>query len=462
LEGKIVYVEHEDLYTRAPLINIEIEVIKNENGDIVLRKINEQQESNGILELSLDEQLEKRTLIGESINKEIFNANEYFQYFTTLLPNLNIDAEYSEINKVNLEQFRKEATLKIKKSFFASLINPGGAKMLRDYDEILSRNYKFPVYDTIFHKDLNHLIYEQDQIYEINNPLNLTQKLAVINSQNKNTLIYGPPGTGKSEVVANLIANLLLANKNIIVISEKKAALDVLDNRLMSLSGLAMSAFDEHNSNSFYEKILNLNHLIVSSNKVDLKLGNKHYHDLLDYQKLSSSLMTYLDVNRKTIYDILSSYDQLDLTFYQRNIEIIKFIFNKLSTDKTVLDEFIKSIKLLYDIHRYYVSVFGINEIHNNAYDYKYVQQLLDQFSSVSESDQGFVIMKFVLEGEILQKKSIFQIRNKLAQSINVHAFIETFHKIVDNKLQYAVNFKKVFAFINDNKTIAEYISLYD
>ncbi|MDR0739928.1 MAG: ATP-binding protein [Mycoplasmataceae bacterium] len=462
LEGVVTNANHEGLFIRAPLINIEIEVIRDGNGDIILHKLNDQQFANGILEFSLDEQLEKTTLINESINQDIFNANQYFNYFTNILPNVLIDNNYSQITKVNVDSFRKNTGIKISKTFFASLINPSGAKMLRDYDEILSRGYKFPIYDTIFHKDLNHLVFEQDQIYEINNPLNLTQKLAIVNSQNKNTLIYGPPGTGKSEVVANLIANLLLNNKNIVVISEKKAALDVLDNRLLSISDLSMSAFDEHNSDIFYKKILRLNHLILASNKIDFDLQNQDYINLLDYQKLMGSLVIYIDINKKTIYDILSAYDRLDLIFYQRNIDVIKFIFNKLALDKININDFIESTKLIYEINKFYVTIFGTKQIHNNAYNYERVKAFLDVFVNVSDDDQTFVISKFVLEDEILEKKSMFKLRNKSIQNINVHAFLETFHKIIDNKLTYLVNFKKIFAFFNENKMISEYISLYD
>jgi hypothetical protein len=298
--------------------------MKGANSEIIIKKINGDQIANSTLAISLDNLLEKQTGIIQNITKNVFNANEYFQYFSTIIPTLTIDNKYSQIQKISVESFKQTETLKISKSFFVSLINPIGGKMLRDYDEILSRDYQFPTYDTIFHKDLNHLIYENDQIYEINNPLNLTQKLAVINSQNKNTLIYGPPGTGKSEVVANLIANLLLNHKSIIVISEKKAALDVLDNRLLSLSSLAMSAFDEQNNNTFYKKIIELHHLIVSTNKINLQLQNQDYLNLLNYQKLFTSLLQYKDICQHDIYYVLQIFDQLDFTLYQRHLELIK------------------------------------------------------------------------------------------------------------------------------------------
>jgi hypothetical protein len=47
-----------------------------------------------------------------------------------------------------------------------------------------------------------------------------------------NLVIQGPPGTGKSQVLTNLLAKLLFAGKMNLVVSEKKAALEVLVKKL--------------------------------------------------------------------------------------------------------------------------------------------------------------------------------------------------------------------------------------
>ena len=47
-----------------------------------------------------------------------------------------------------------------------------------------------------------------------------------------NLVIHGPPGTGKSQTIANIIANGLAANKTILFVAEKQAALDVVKRRL--------------------------------------------------------------------------------------------------------------------------------------------------------------------------------------------------------------------------------------
>ena len=48
----------------------------------------------------------------------------------------------------------------------------------------------------------------------------------------RNLAVEGPPGTGKSQTIANIIAELLAANKKVLFVSEKMAALEVVKARL--------------------------------------------------------------------------------------------------------------------------------------------------------------------------------------------------------------------------------------
>ena len=45
-------------------------------------------------------------------------------------------------------------------------------------------------------------------------------------------LLYGPPGTGKSQTITNMIANALYHGKRVLFVAQKKAALEVVYNRL--------------------------------------------------------------------------------------------------------------------------------------------------------------------------------------------------------------------------------------
>ncbi|WP_258102569.1 AAA domain-containing protein [Marinoscillum sp. MHG1-6] len=62
-----------------------------------------------------------------------------------------------------------------------------------------------------------------------------SQERALRLVKNGNSMvIQGPPGTGKSQLICNLISDYIARGKNVLLISQKKAALDVVFNRLKS------------------------------------------------------------------------------------------------------------------------------------------------------------------------------------------------------------------------------------
>lgn len=63
----------------------------------------------------------------------------------------------------------------------------------------------------------------------------------------KSLVVHGPPGTGKSQVIVNMITDALMENKKVLVVSQKRAALDVVFKRLSSF-GLGRFAALVHDS----------------------------------------------------------------------------------------------------------------------------------------------------------------------------------------------------------------------
>lgn len=70
-------------------------------------------------------------------------------------------------------------------------------------------------------------------------------------------VVQGPPGTGKSQVLANVLGKLVAQNKTTIVVSEKKAALDVLKKKLsdFNLDQLCFIATSDHLSHTFFTEL---------------------------------------------------------------------------------------------------------------------------------------------------------------------------------------------------------------
>lgn len=74
----------------------------------------------------------------------------------------------------------------------------------------------------------------------------------------KSLVIEGPPGTGKSQTITNLIAAALAKGKKVLFVAEKKAALEVVYNRLAD-AGLENYCLEAHSTatsrQSFYEQL---------------------------------------------------------------------------------------------------------------------------------------------------------------------------------------------------------------
>ena len=124
-----------------------------------------------------------------------------------------------------------------------------------------------------------------------------------------NMVIYGPPGTGKSQTIVNVITDALSKNKRVLVVSQKKAALDVVYSRLGNLNDRAMYITDEaKEKRAFYEKCyeahkrcesersVSIDKLIEDYNELEAKIDeeekslNKIYHTLSDKLPFGLSL----------------------------------------------------------------------------------------------------------------------------------------------------------------------------
>jgi len=97
-------------------------------------------------------------------------------------------------------------------------------------------------------------IKEKDLTYI--NPLNYAQEKVINLIKNHNQIvIWGPPGTGKSQTITSLIANQVNKKENVLIVSEKKVALDVIHSRLKSAAKYVLFIDDAQDKQAFYEQI---------------------------------------------------------------------------------------------------------------------------------------------------------------------------------------------------------------
>lgn len=93
-----------------------------------------------------------------------------------------------------------------------------------------------------------------------------------------NMVIYGPPGTGKSQTIVNIITDAICKNKRVLVVSQKKAALDVVHSRLGTLNEKAIYISDEgKEKRDFYERCLAAHNREYHGEEIDVEILRQEF-----------------------------------------------------------------------------------------------------------------------------------------------------------------------------------------
>ena len=113
-------------------------------------------------------------------------------------------------------------------------------------------------------------------------------------------VIYGPPGTGKSQTIVNIITDAICKKKRILVVSQKKAALDVVYNRLASLNDHAMYITDEvKEKRAFYSKC-------YAQHNAKLEAKPERLEALLSKYREVNNKLRQEEATLESIYQLLS------------------------------------------------------------------------------------------------------------------------------------------------------------
>ena len=470
--GESTYSNKEPITLRAPLLNIEIIAYASDDGCIIISKNNEGiVEQNQILLQTLEDQYAIKLNVDINNDSEANDTtipltsipDNYFTSLAKAIPNCEVENEFSVFLPINKDEITEnyKDRLVIQKNFVISLINPIGGKLLRDYDELLEENYQFPTVDTIFTNNLNELIYEKDQIFELNHPLNLVQKMAVVNSLNKNLLIYGPPGTGKSEVVTNIIANALIQNKRILVCSEKKAALNVLDERLMAVNQLVMSAFDNNSKDVFYNRLLELNNLILSATNVSINQNDSGYLNIKNYLSELGKLTDFKDLYGKNLQHILEVTKTINLETYKTNKNVLSSFTYYFKDCGKQLSDVVNNIKNLSSIYQEFKKLIPNTKINQNIFDLKLTDEFLNTIATANEKDVLNFLLHFIATGEVLKKRHIFGKKYKDEKTANKDNLLNAINKIKQLNIFYIPDYESYQTLFNSVVDYENYLS-YD
>ncbi|MBN4089260.1 DEAD/DEAH box helicase [Mycoplasma enhydrae] len=146
-----------------------------------------------------------------------------------------------------------------------------------EFDKILQPN----VNKNVYRQKVQKVIFDDNfKLFKIQET-NYSQDVATVSSLYQDTIIWGPPGTGKSQTISNLITNIIARGYTALVVSQKKAALDVLKNRMKKLSIFCLFALnDKHlRLETFYEPLKEFIYLIENYQKTEREEGFSVFSD---------------------------------------------------------------------------------------------------------------------------------------------------------------------------------------
>ncbi|MHB8127661.1 MAG: AAA domain-containing protein [Mobilitalea sp.] len=311
----------------------------------------------------------------------------------------------------------------------------------KDFDDILDRgtingilsellqnveniDYFSDKFSGLDEKDKNLDIHISERQLTYIGELNSSQENVITAIKKREALVVqGPPGTGKSQTITSLITDFVNNGKNVLMVSEKKAALDVVYSRLGNLNQYAILIDDASNKSEFYgqmEHILNISNVPqVDITKID-ELSDQIDADIARLNKIGRVLYETNEFGIEA-YKLYLMNDRLDIAspegskeyllyqkyvrplIYQMNYEQLDKICNKLKqVDFVAMSS--RYAKILADLPWF-------SSLKENLSEYEVAAFMQDSAITQNETDawrnNNFIIRLFT-KGKVIKKVKEF------------------------------------------------------
>ncbi|MGK7377390.1 AAA domain-containing protein [Planococcus sp. 1R117A] len=202
------------------------------------------------------------------------NEEDIISYLSEVNINVNFpDSGYTPLKEYKKDDIPPKSSFTLLKNAIIGHFPQGSSSLVRDYDQLikLSENSNLSLIGELLNPEDQAVgesdwgveeqaqkeLREFDRLYLLDTDGSQEEILNQARYK-KGLAVHGPPGTGKSQVIVNLITDALHHKKKILVVCQKRAALDVVYQRLQ---GLGLSDFtalihdENHDRKSLYAKI---------------------------------------------------------------------------------------------------------------------------------------------------------------------------------------------------------------
>lgn len=188
---------------------------------------------------------------------------------------IEYDLGYNELLKGIRQAVAEYPGWKVENTAYISLFQRTKAAMIQDIErleqneEIVANHpillglagnstaYESTIPQTINARELDERV-DPESVFQILEADSSQQVVIEAAKAGLSFVVQGPPGTGKSQTIVNIIAELIGANKRVLLVSEKETALEVVFNKLKEC-GLEDTCLNLHhrgtNKKYFYEHL---------------------------------------------------------------------------------------------------------------------------------------------------------------------------------------------------------------
>jgi len=150
-------------------------------------------------------------------------------------------------------------------------------------------------------KDLDDVV-NPESVFEIMDADSSQQEAIEAAKRGLSFVLQGPPGTGKSQTIANIISEFMMAGKKVLFVSQKMAALEVVQHRLTQ-RGLGEFCMEVHSHKMDKRKVIH--HLMRSlSNVRPPNLQSDHRLQKQELKQIRDELNAYIRQIHESRFEI--------------------------------------------------------------------------------------------------------------------------------------------------------------
>ena len=348
-------------------------------------------------------------------------ASELSKKTGDLLSNFGIDGDVdfnSEINKSG-----SSSSVTINNKLALALFDKADESSINDYEELINiLDEDNPLADKF--KDLISGFLEQEPtsiIQEIQTdwdgtatedklvfsspiPLNEEQRkiISAVNSKNgKFITVQGPPGTGKSHTITAILFEAILKGKSVLMLSDKKEALDVVEDKLSDV--LDKTRMGE----GFQNPILRLGREGNTYNKI---LANQNVENIRTHLRASEEALKVNNPKQakeelvSKTKEYIDKYSEIDISSIKNYLE--QKTLNNFSEDDE--ESFVEHLDKL---HAYKSSIESLINFRTNEDIVSYINN-----SGIKNTKQLYLLLETLLITEpLIQKNGAFTYLNSLS-----------------------------------------------